>query len=71
MSVISFRFQRLVEKMLSIKFVIFIVATVLRCCGVIGNAEWLTIALTVIAGREVQKFKDFKYSKKETDDVEG
>ena len=65
---ISFRFQRLVEKMLSIKFVIFIVATVLRCCSVIGNAEWLTIALTVIAGREVQKFKDFKYSKKETDE---
>ena len=60
---ISFRFQRLVEKMLSIKFVIFIVATVLRCCGVIGNTEWLTIALTVIAGREVQKFKDFKYKK--------
>ena len=65
---ISFRFQRLVEKMLSIKFVIFIVATVLRCYGVIGNAEWLTIALTVIAGREVQKFKDFKYSKKETNE---
>lgn len=65
---ISFRFQRLVEKMLSIKFVIFIMATVLRCCGVIGNAEWLTIALTVIAGREVQKFKDFKYPKKETDE---
>ena len=60
---ISFRFQRLVEKMLSIKFVIFIVATVLRCFGVIGNVEWLTIALTVIAGREVQKFKDFKYKK--------
>ena len=60
---ISFRFQRLIEKMLSIKFVIFIVATVLRCCGVIGNAEWLTVALTVIAGREVQKFKDFKYKK--------
>lgn len=60
---IRFRFQRLVEKMLSIKFVIFIVATVLRCCGVIGNAEWLTVALTVIAGREVQKFKDFKYKK--------
>ena len=60
---ISFRFQRLVEKMLSIKFVIFIVATVLRCCGVIGNAVWLTVALNVIAGREVQKFKDFKYKK--------
>ena len=62
---ISFRFQRLVEKMLSIKFVIFIVATVLRCFGVIGNAEWLTIALTVIAGREVQKFRGERIEKEE------
>ena len=54
---ISFRFQRLVEKLLSVKFVIFIVATVLLCCGVLGGAEWLTVALTVIAGREIQKFK--------------
>ena len=53
---ISFRFQRLVEKLLSVKFVIFVVATVLLCCGVLGCAEWLTIALTVIAGREAQKF---------------
>ena len=52
---ISWRAQRLVEKMLSIKFVIFIVATVLRCVGVIGNAEWLTVAMAVIAGREAQK----------------
>ena len=62
---ISFRFQRLVEKMLSIKFVIFIMATVLRCFGVIGNAEWLTIALTVIAGREVQKFRGDRIGKEE------
>ena len=62
---ISFRFQRLVEKMLSIKFMIFIVATVLRCFGVIGNAEWLTIALTVIAGREVQKFRGERIEKEE------
>ena len=54
---ISFRFQRLIEKLLSVKFVIFIVATVLLCCGVLGGAEWLTVALTVIAGREIQKFK--------------
>ena len=60
---ISFRFQRLIEKLLSVKFVIFIVATVLLCCGVLGGAEWLTVALTVIAGREIQKFKDFKYKK--------
>ena len=62
---IGFRFQRLVEKMLSIKFVIFIMATVLRCFGVIGNAEWLTIALTVIAGREVQKFRGDRIGKEE------
>lgn len=65
---ISFRFQKLIEKLLSVKFVIFIVATVLLCCGVLGCGEWLTVALTVIAGREIQKFKDFKYSKKETDE---
>ena len=60
---ISFRFQRLVEKLLSVKFVIFIVATVLLCIGVLGGGEWLTVALTAIAGREIQKFKDFKYKK--------
>ena len=60
---IGFRFQRLVEKLLSVKFVIFIVATVLLCCGVLGGAEWLTVTMAVIAGREVQKFKDFKYKK--------
>ena len=63
---IGFRFQRLVEKLLSVKFVIFIVATVLLCCGVLGGAEWLTVALTVIAGREIQKFKDFKFTRKVT-----
>ena len=61
---ISFRFQRLIEKLLSVKFVIFIVATVLLCFGVLGGGEWLTVALTVIAGREIQKFKDFKTSRK-------
>lgn len=65
---ISFRFQRLIEKLLSVKFVIFIVATVLLCCGVLGGGEWLTVALTVIAGREIQKFKDFKTSKKVSDE---
>ena len=54
---IGFRFQKLIEKLLSVKFVIFIVATVLLCCGVLGGAEGLTVALTVIAGREIQKFK--------------
>ena len=68
MNVISFRFQRLIEKLLSVKFVIFIVATVLLCCGVLGGGEWLTVALTVIAGREIQKFKDFKTSRKVSDE---
>lgn len=65
---ISFRLQRLIEKLLSVKFVIFIVATVLLCFGVLGGGEWLTVALTVIAGREIQKFKDFKTSRKVTDE---
>lgn len=65
---ISFRFKRLIEKLLSVKFVIFIVATVLLCFGVLGGGEWLTVALTVIAGREIQKFKDFKTSRKVSDE---
>ena len=65
---ILFRAQRLVEKLLSVKFVIFIVATVLLCCGVLGGGEWLTVALVVITGREIQKFKDFNFSKKVTDE---
>ena len=65
---ISFRFQRLIEKLLSVKFVIFIVATVLLCFGVLGGGEWLTVALTVIAGKEIQKFKDFKTSRKVSDE---
>lgn len=64
---ISFRFTRLVEKLLSVKFVIFIVAPVLLCSGVLGGAEWLTVALTVIAGREIQKFKDFKFTSKKVE----
>ena len=65
---ISFRFQRLIEKLLSVKFVIFIVATMLLCFGVLGGGEWLTVALTVIAGREIQKFKDFKTSRNVSDE---
>ena len=68
MQLTSLRFQRLIEKLLSVKFVIFIVATVLKCFGIIGGAEWLTVTMVVIAGHEVQKFKDFKFSKKETDE---
>ena len=62
---ISFRFQRLIEKLLSVKFVIFIVATVLLCFEVLGGGEWLTVALTVIAGREIQKFRGDRIEKEE------
>ena len=62
---ISFRFQRLIEKLLSVKFVIFIVATELLCFGVLGGGEWLTVALTVIAGREIQKFRGDRIEKEE------
>lgn len=65
---ISFRIQRLIEKLLSVKFVIFVIATVLKCFGIIGGAEWLTVTMAVIAGREVQKFKDFKTSRKVSDE---
>ena len=65
---ILFRAQRLVEKLLSVKFVIFIVATVLLCCDVLGGGEWLTVALVVITGREIQKFKDFNFSKKDANE---
>lgn len=65
---IRFRFRRLIEKMLSVKFVIFVAATILRCVGVIGCGEWLTIALVVITGREIQKFKDISFEKKVADE---
>ena len=63
---IRWRAEKLVEKLLSVKFVIFVVATVLLCCGVLGCAEWLTIALTVIAGREAQKLIERKKNNEET-----
>ena len=63
---IRWRAEKLVEKLLSVKFVIFVVATVLLCCGVLGCAEWLTIALTVIAGREAQKFIERKKNNAES-----
>ena len=47
---IRFRLKRLLEKLLSFKFVIFVIATVLRIFGYIGNGEWLTIAIFVIGG---------------------
>ena len=63
---IRWRAEKLVEKLLSVKFVIFVAATVLLCCGVLGCAEWLTIALTVIAGREAQKFIERKKNYEES-----
>ena len=62
---IKWRAEKLVEKLLSVKFVIFLVATVLLCCGVLGCAEWLTVALAVIAGREAQKLIGGKKSNEE------
>ena len=52
---IAYRFKRLIEKLVSFKFVMFVIATVLRCFNLIGCAEWLTVALVVIMGREAQK----------------
>ena len=47
---IKFRLKRLIEKLLSFKFAMFVITTVLRIFGCIGNAEWLTIAIFVIGG---------------------
>lgn len=63
---IRWRAEKLIEKLLSVKFVIFVVATVLLCLGILGSAEWLTIALAVIAGREAQKFMGRKKGNEET-----
>lgn len=52
---ICYRFRRLIEKLVSFKFVMFVIATVLRCFNLIGCTEWLTVALVVIMGREAQK----------------
>ena len=52
---IAYRFKRLIEKLVSFKFVMFVIATILRCFNLIGCAEWLTVALVVIMGREAQK----------------
>ena len=53
---ISYRLERLVEKLISFKFVIFIITTILKCFEVIGCVEWLTVTMAVIAGREAHKY---------------
>ena len=40
---IKWRAEKLVEKLLSVKFVIFLVATVLLCCGVLSYNQKLWI----------------------------
>lgn len=49
------RLKVLVCKLLSFKFVIFVITTVLRCFDVVGNGEWLTVTTLILAGRETQK----------------
>ena len=49
------RIKKLIEKLISFKFVMFVIATVLRCFNLISSAEWLSVTLVVIAGREAQK----------------
>lgn len=52
---IKIRAEMLLEKLLSFKFVIFAVATVLKIMNVIGGGEWLAVASIVLAGHEGQK----------------
>lgn len=44
------RIKELIEKILSFKFLMFVIASVFRIKGFIGNTEWLTITMTVICG---------------------
>lgn len=52
---IKYRAGRLIEKLLSFKFVIFVIATVLKCFDIIGGGEWLAVTTIVLAGHEGQK----------------
>ena len=52
---IKYRARRLIEKLLSFKFVIFVIATVLKCFDIIGGGEWLTVTSIVLCGHEGQK----------------
>ena len=52
---IRYRAGRLIEKLLSFKFVIFVIATVLKCFDIIGGGEWLAVTTIVLAGHEGQK----------------
>ena len=52
---IKYRAERLVEKLLSFKFVIFVITTVLKCFDIIGGGEWLTVTSIVLCGHEGQK----------------
>lgn len=52
---IRYRAGRLIEKLLSFKFVIFVITTVLRCFDIIGGGEWLAVTTIVLAGHEGQK----------------
>lgn len=44
------RFTELIEKLLSFKFVMFSITTVLRILNYVGNTEWLAVTLAVITG---------------------
>lgn len=52
---IGYRAKRLIEKLLSFKFVIFVIATVLKCFDIISGTEWLAVTTIVLAGHEGQK----------------
>ena len=52
---IKWRLKDLAEKLLSFKFVMVLITTLLRILGFVGNAEWLTVTTIVITGREISK----------------
>jgi hypothetical protein len=44
------RVLELAKKILSFKFLIFVITCVLRMCGTVGATEWLTVTCLVLTG---------------------
>lgn len=49
------RIKELFEKVLSFKFLMFVIVTVLKVHNYIGNMEWLTVTMAVICGHIAMK----------------
>ena len=58
-------------KLLSFKFVIFLITCVLRICGIVGNVEWLTVTGIVLGTHAGMKGLHSVIDKKHEDECGG